>query len=147
MPYVNICYMWLSLVCRVSSPKKWLYYILKLLSHWEQSEHFPFLGNSVAVSEMRCRSMFYTSLGRLLMVDLGEDEDRFDSFMLPLTGTVYTLCLRMSGSFKWNNFKSCKNCSNAVECVFWQPLSSRSVQCWHQLRLQCLLLKRQRKHL
>jgi len=44
--------------------------------------------------------MFYTSLGRLLMVDLGEDEDRFDSFMLPLTGTVYTLCLRMSGSFK-----------------------------------------------
>ncbi|PSN46003.1 Exportin-7 [Blattella germanica] len=49
------------------------------------SEHFPFLGNSVAVSEMRCRSMFYTSLGRLLMVDLGEDEDRFDSFMLPLT--------------------------------------------------------------
>lgn len=30
--------------------------------------------------------MFYTSLGRLLMVELGEDEDRFDVFMLPLTG-------------------------------------------------------------
>jgi len=84
----------------VYSPKKWLNYVLKLLSHWEQSEHFPFLGNSVAVSEMRCRSMFYTSLGRLLMVDLGEDEDRFDSFMLPLTGTVYTCCLKMSRSLK-----------------------------------------------
>lgn len=56
-----------------------------------QSEHFPFLGNGVAVSEMRCRSMFYTSLGRLLMVDLGEDEDRFDSFMMPLTGSHYVL--------------------------------------------------------
>lgn len=50
------------------------------------SEHFPFLGNTVSVNEMRCRSMFYTSLGRLLMVDLGEDEDRFHNFMLPLTG-------------------------------------------------------------
>lgn len=59
------------------------------LSLFFQSEHFPFLGNSVAVSEMRCRTMFYTSLGRLLMVDLGEDEDRFDQFMLPVTGTTF----------------------------------------------------------
>jgi exportin-7 len=51
------------------------------------SEHFPFLGNTVVVTEMRCRSMFYTSLGRLLMVDLGEDEDRFHTFMLPLTAS------------------------------------------------------------
>ncbi|XP_046431531.1 exportin-7 isoform X1 [Neodiprion fabricii] len=55
------------------------------------SEHFPFLGNSVAVSEMRCRSMFYTSLGRLLMVDLGEDEERFHTFMLPLTAALESL--------------------------------------------------------
>ncbi|KAL1122988.1 hypothetical protein AAG570_003312, partial [Ranatra chinensis] len=55
------------------------------------SEHFPFLGNNVAVTEMRCRSMFYTSLGRLLMVDLGEDEDRFTSFMLPLTGAFESI--------------------------------------------------------
>lgn len=34
---------------------------------------------------MRCRSTFYTSLGRLLMVDLGEDEERFAQFMRPLT--------------------------------------------------------------
>jgi hypothetical protein len=68
-----------------------LYYISKYMCYLMQSEHFPFLGNSVAVSEMRCRSMFYTSLGRLLMVDLGEDEDRFDSFMLPLTGTIVSV--------------------------------------------------------
>lgn len=49
------------------------------------SEHFPFLSNTADVKEMRCRSLFYTSLGRLLMVDLGEDEDRFHTFMLPLT--------------------------------------------------------------
>merc|ERR1712115_36629 len=57
-----------------------------LLSH-HTAEHYPFL----AVSEMRCRSMFYTSLGRLLMVDLGEDEDKFDAFMLPLTTAFESL--------------------------------------------------------
>ena len=36
---------------------------------------------------MRCRSTFYTSLGRLLMIDLGEDEEKFELFMMPLTGT------------------------------------------------------------
>ena len=35
---------------------------------------------------MRCRTTFYTALGRLLMVELGEDEERFERFMLPLTG-------------------------------------------------------------
>ncbi|XP_064465819.1 exportin-7-B-like [Ornithodoros turicata] len=71
------------------------------------SEHFPFLGhgnpNPPGVStdgtgssashrarggggiDMRCRSTFYTSLGRLLLVDLGEDEERFAQFMRPLT--------------------------------------------------------------
>lgn len=31
------------------------------------------------------RSMFYSSLGRLLMVDFGDDEERFYTFMLPMT--------------------------------------------------------------
>lgn len=35
--------------------------------------------------------MFYTSLGRLLMVDLGEDEDKFDAFMIPLTQSFESL--------------------------------------------------------
>ena len=37
------------------------------------------------------RSMFYTSLGRLLMVDLGEDEEKFDAFMMPLTQSFESL--------------------------------------------------------
>lgn len=49
------------------------------------SENFPFLGNSMQISDMRCRSIFYTSLGRLLLVDLGEDEEKFEQFMMPLT--------------------------------------------------------------
>ena len=35
--------------------------------------------------------MFYTSLGRLLMVDLGEDEEKFDAFMTPLTQSFESL--------------------------------------------------------
>lgn len=66
-----------------------------------QGEFFSFLGTNIAVGEMRCRSMFYTSLGRLLMVDLGEDEERFQNFMAPLTSEYFffvkylsRLCLR-----------------------------------------------------
>ncbi|KAJ8981562.1 hypothetical protein NQ317_009822 [Molorchus minor] len=62
------------------------------------SEHFPFLGNSAAITEMRCRSMFYTSLGRLLMVDLGEDEDRFHTFMLPLTASFESIGTLLASS-------------------------------------------------
>uniref|UniRef100_A0A8B9WSK4 Exportin 7 n=1 Tax=Bos mutus grunniens TaxID=30521 RepID=A0A8B9WSK4_BOSMU len=51
------------------------------------SEHFSFLGinNQSNLTDMRCRTTFYTALGRLLMVDLGEDEDQYEQFMLPLT--------------------------------------------------------------
>lgn len=55
------------------------------------AEHFPFLGNNAQISDMRCRTTFYTSLGRLLMIDLGEDEEKFDQFMLPLTNQMDTL--------------------------------------------------------
>ena len=54
-----------------------------------QSEHFPFLGMTSGpnqMSDLRCRTTFYTALGRLLMVELGEDEERFERFMVPLTG-------------------------------------------------------------
>jgi len=55
------------------------------------AEHYPFLGVGVPVTEMRCRSMFYTSLGRLLMVELGEDEEKFEAFMIPLTTAFESL--------------------------------------------------------
>lgn len=34
---------------------------------------------------MRSRTTFYIALGRLLMVDLGEDDEKFESFMTPIT--------------------------------------------------------------
>ncbi|XP_070074652.1 ran-binding protein 16 isoform X2 [Drosophila takahashii] len=61
-----------------------------MLTH-HTSEHFPFLGTNSTLSEMRCRTMFYTSLGRLLMFDLGEDEERFYNFLEPLTNQFESL--------------------------------------------------------
>ncbi|XP_041371290.1 exportin-7-like isoform X2 [Gigantopelta aegis] len=61
------------------------------------SEHFPFLGISVnstastPLADMRCRTTFYTALGRLLLVDLGEDEEKFEQFMMPLTASFDTV--------------------------------------------------------
>lgn len=54
-----------------------------------QSEHFPFLGIQTGrpYSDMRCRTTFYIALGRLLIVDLGEDEEKFEQFMAPETST------------------------------------------------------------
>ena len=50
-----------------------------------QSEHFSFLGvnNQSNLSDMRCRTTFYTALGRLLMVDLGNC-----TFLSPVKFTV-----------------------------------------------------------
>lgn len=43
------------------------------------------------ISDMRCRSVFYTALGRLLLINLGEDEEKFEQFMMPLTGNYILL--------------------------------------------------------
>ena len=53
-----------------------------------QAEHFPFLGANTGgqYTDMRCRTTFYVALGRLLIVDLGENEEKFEQFMLPLSG-------------------------------------------------------------
>ncbi|CAK1587578.1 unnamed protein product [Parnassius mnemosyne] len=62
-----------------------------MLTH-HTAEHFPFLGISgVGTSEMRCRTKLYTALGRLLMVELGEDEERFHAFMMPLTAAFESI--------------------------------------------------------
>lgn len=60
-----------------------------------QSDHFPFLGINAGnspMTDMRCRTTFYIALGRLLMVDLGEDEERFEQFMMPLAGECTLWC-------------------------------------------------------
>ncbi|KAK2159702.1 hypothetical protein NP493_1697g00009 [Ridgeia piscesae] len=65
------------------------------------STHFPFLGvnnSQTPMSDMRCRTTFYTALGRLLMVELGEDEERFERFMMPLA--VIVTMFPVSASFE-----------------------------------------------
>ncbi|XP_057585231.1 ran-binding protein 17 isoform X4 [Hippopotamus amphibius kiboko] len=71
------------------------------------SEHFPFLGisDSYSLSDFRCRTTFYTALTRLLMVDLGEDEDEFENFMLPLTVSFETVLQIFNNNFKQGDVK------------------------------------------
>ncbi len=59
-------------------------------------------GSNLATGIFHFRTMFYTSLGRLLMVDLGEDEEKFDAFMIPITQSFESLgqVLLSSGSSK-----------------------------------------------
>ncbi|CAH8625262.1 unnamed protein product [Dicrocoelium dendriticum] len=63
-------------------------------------ENFPFLTISADwptapsvrhKARLRLRTSFYASLARLLMVDFGEDEDRFLKFMAPLTNAANQL--------------------------------------------------------
>ncbi|XP_005376382.1 PREDICTED: ran-binding protein 17 isoform X3 [Chinchilla lanigera] len=71
------------------------------------SEHFPFLGinDSYSLSDLRCRTTFYTALTRLLMVDLGEDEDEFENFMMPLTVSFETVLQIFNNNFKQEDVK------------------------------------------
>ncbi|XP_044300171.1 ran-binding protein 17-like [Varanus komodoensis] len=71
------------------------------------SKHFPFLGvnDNYGLSDLRCRTTFYTALTRLLMVELGEDEDEFENFMLPLTVSFETLAQIFNSSFKQEEAK------------------------------------------
>ncbi|XP_069932513.1 ran-binding protein 17 isoform X3 [Oryctolagus cuniculus] len=71
------------------------------------SEHFPFLGitDNYSLSDFRCRTTFYTALTRLLMVDLGEDEDEFENFMLPLTVSFETVLQIFNNNFKQEEVK------------------------------------------
>ncbi|CAB4007068.1 exportin-7 [Paramuricea clavata] len=61
------------------------------------AEHFPFLGANTGgqYTDMRCRTTFYVALGRLLIVDLGENEEKFEQFMIPLSGTFRTITSRL----------------------------------------------------
>ncbi|XP_033102804.1 exportin-7-like isoform X2 [Anneissia japonica] len=66
------------------------------------SDQFPFLGvnGTLSLNDMRCRTTFYTALGRLLMVDLGEDEQRFENFMMPLTQALDFVGVQLSSAEK-----------------------------------------------
>lgn len=55
-----------------------------------QSEYFSFLGPG-NMTNSRCRSIFYTCLGRLLILDLNEDVASFETFMMPLTSEILSM--------------------------------------------------------
>lgn len=61
------------------------------------SSHFQFLGVESQISDLRCRTTFYTALGHFIIVDLGEDEDKFNEFMLPFD-TVLESLMQVFGS-------------------------------------------------
>lgn len=50
--------------------------------------HFQFLGVDSQISDLRCRTTFYMALGHFVIVDLGEDEDRFNQFMQPFDAVL-----------------------------------------------------------
>ena len=85
-----------NVIATVLQKARSLQLIMNFIFRVFQSEHFPFLGvnnTGTTMNDMRCRTTFYTALGRLLLVELGEDEERFDRFMLPLTGKCkYSCC-------------------------------------------------------
>uniref|UniRef100_A0A673AVE9 Exportin 7 n=1 Tax=Sphaeramia orbicularis TaxID=375764 RepID=A0A673AVE9_9TELE len=88
-----------SHVCTYSSVRKLVKLsAVQFMLNNHTSEHFSFLGvnNQSNLSDMRCRTTFYTALGRLLMVDLGEDEDQFEQFMLPLTAAFEAVAQMLS---------------------------------------------------
>ncbi|KAM5298237.1 LOW QUALITY PROTEIN: ran-binding protein 17 [Ctenodactylus gundi] len=80
---------------------------VKFMLKHHTSEHFPFLGisDSYCLSDFRCRTIFYMALTRLLMVDLGEDEDEFVNFMLPLTVSFETVLQIFNNNFKQEDVK------------------------------------------
>lgn len=97
-----------------------------MLTH-HTSEHFPFLGTNSSLTEMRCRTMFYTSLGRLLMFDLGEDEERFYSFLTPLTNQFENLGPVLMDSNSFPNEEAKKAIIGLARDLrgLAQPLTSR----------------------
>ncbi|XP_032052959.1 ran-binding protein 17 isoform X2 [Aythya fuligula] len=82
-------------------------YVGDQLQHTSKSKHFPFLGisDNYSLSDLRCRTMFYTALTRLLMVDLGEDEDEFENFMLPLTVSFESVTQIFNSNFEQEEAK------------------------------------------
>lgn len=71
-------------------------------------ECFAFLDTSSAskLEIMKCRTTFYKAITRLLVADLGEDEERFDAFMKPLRRSFDKLeQLMMYDSLNTDKFK------------------------------------------
>jgi hypothetical protein len=86
--------------------------------------------------------MFYTSLGRLLMVDLGEDEEKFDAFMIPLTQSFESL-----GQVLLNSGSSEKPGSILQTSASIFRSVNSSMLCFSQIFFVCLLSQLRRRRL
>ncbi|XP_075622532.1 ran-binding protein 17 isoform X3 [Balearica regulorum gibbericeps] len=102
---------------------------VKFMLQNHTSKHFPFLGvsDNYSLSDLRCRTVFYTALTRLLMVDLGEDEDEFENFMLPLTVSFESVTQIFSSSFEQEEAKQYRKLSQSyyplLECLTQDHMS------------------------
>ncbi|XP_037252841.1 ran-binding protein 17 isoform X3 [Falco rusticolus] len=102
---------------------------VKFMLQNHTSKHFPFLGISenYSLSDLRCRTVFYTALTRLLMVDLGEDEDEFENFMLPLTVSFESVTQIFNSSFEQEEAKQYRKLSQSyyplLECLTQDHMS------------------------
>ncbi|XP_051486941.1 ran-binding protein 17 isoform X9 [Apus apus] len=102
---------------------------VKFMLQNHTSKHFPFLGisDNYSLSDLRCRTVFYTALTRLLMEDLGEDEDEFENFMLPLTVSFESLTQVFNSSFEQEEAKQYRKLSQAyyplLECLTQDHMS------------------------
>ncbi|XP_064383025.1 exportin-7-like isoform X2 [Halichondria panicea] len=54
-------------------------------------DHFPFLNVAHSNLDLGCRTLFYVALARLLLVELGESEEKFERFISPLNSVTEQL--------------------------------------------------------
>lgn len=64
--------------------------------------------NAQAIKEMKCRTTFYTALGRLLNLDFSDDDDTFDKFIRPLTNQLDAIGNMMSQTNLVSNLNEVK---------------------------------------
>ena len=81
-------------VTKFLSPKNFLSFSSDLCFFFLiKSDNFPFLGfgNQQVIKQMKCRTTFYTALGRLLNLDFTDDDDTFDRFIRPLSSKIQVM--------------------------------------------------------
>jgi exportin-7 len=71
---------------------------VQLLLNNHTPEHLPFLLSRAGPGQlnMRYRTTFYSALSRLLMIELGEDEEKFERFMVPLADTFERIASQLA---------------------------------------------------
>jgi len=76
---------------------------VQLLMGSDHTNAFPFLDPVTSVVDSRFRTVFYQSIGRILMVDLGEDKEKLHKFMKPLVEKINSIKQMMMSLSNDNN--------------------------------------------